>query len=958
MAEEAQAQSQQYLATLAKLKGVNKSNKKKAHLNSHKVEWMEEWRRLEGQQRRFESDIGEAASMLASLGETNVLDGFDNHRRELVRDVAHRWRELRSTQAEFVRRRETSLGVLDASSTSKRGEEKEAAAAEAPFTDAEVREFGGNFAHYLLESRRWNEGCRSSLEETEVPLAKECTELRRDVFRVIAKDLESRSDLLLAGAEGSYNQSSGGNTSVVDVATHEANSVLALLGELTGGPTSSAASSLVAAPPPSPPPSSSSSSSSLPNKSLSMGESQGGCGCGGSGVGGGGGGGVLKTNKGDATALLGQNTTSSKRISRQAASKRTRAAASQPNPSPIRALAPSSSQPLSPPPAPSLDGGSGGGGGGEIWRDLHGMGDLGASELLVDDDPQQQHHHQQQQQQHQQPEEEAAASATSSYKSEFTANAVATARTAAAAAAAAAAAGVALTAVAASADLDNALSSATTPGKAGSEKTRLGPLSESGEVDETDDIEFEVLLVRSELVERMRALCQKRESSRAAADAECLQATIAAVQLGDGSSSSSSGGAMVKGLGGNGAAVAKTETMAISRRKQQADHSTSSPSTPSPAPTTPAALNDATFSNEEKKEGAASAADASAAAAASIDAAAHDPLGGWPEKEHEIFESTYRQLLAVGRSRERALDRLSLTLPERSKRELTSHANFLDAAHVCSVRKKEALEAWRRGRGEVLEWARTAFVEARAQAAAAAQRAEELAATKARGDELRRQLDALRPGRDASLCAEQALLRKQEDQARAAAEASRVAEAEAQKKRRQAVAEFHAQRSRAEVEAKKEREKVAVAEEAQRLRQRLADAARVQFRSGERREKLDMVQQRAWEAQVREARRLEAIAAIAASVPYAQALAAIAEFGTDPLKATAASENWANSFNPDEHRRDPHAIKQGYSDKQLFANKGFKLGVALRAAGVHQTPAAAAAVRAACPVKAAPYATS
>jgi hypothetical protein len=56
-------------------------------------------------------------------------------------------------------------------------------------------------------------------------------------------------------------------------------------------------------------------------------------------------------------------------------------------------------------------------------------------------------------------------------------------------------------------------------------------------------------------------------------------------------------------------------------------------------------------------------------------------------------------------------------------------------------------------------------------------------------------------------------------------------------------------------------------------------------------------------------------------------------------------------------RRDPHAVTRGFTDAQLFANKGFKLGVALQRAGVHHTAAAAAAVRAACPVKPAPYAS-
>ncbi len=89
-------------------------------------------------------------------------------------------------------------------------------------------------------------------------------------------------------------------------------------------------------------------------------------------------------------------------------------------------------------------------------------------------------------------------------------------------------------------------------------------------------------------------------------------------------------------------------------------------------------------------------------------------------------------------------------------------------------------------------------------------------------------------------------------------------------------------------------------------------------------------------------------------MPYAAALAAVE---ADPRKPTAASEAWA-TFDPAAFARDPHAIVQGFTDHQLFANKGFKLGVALRAAGVHQSAAAAAAVKAACPVRPAPFAMS
>lgn len=106
---------------------------------------------------------------------------------------------------------------------------------------------------------------------------------------------------------------------------------------------------------------------------------------------------------------------------------------------------------------------------------------------------------------------------------------------------------------------------------------------------------------------------------------------------------------------------------------------------------------------------------------------------------------------------------------------------------------------------------------------------------------------------------------------------------------------------------------------------------------------------------MREAQRLEAIARIAASVPYAEA---IANLVANPLKPTAASEGWHDTFDGAAMRNDPNALMQGFSDKKLFSSKAFKLGFALRAAGAQHSGAAAAAVRALCPVAPAPWGVS
>eukprot|EP00613_Pedinella_sp_CCMP2098_P014631 CAMPEP_0171750776 /NCGR_PEP_ID=MMETSP0991-20121206/41601_1 /TAXON_ID=483369 /ORGANISM="non described non described, Strain CCMP2098" /LENGTH=291 /DNA_ID=CAMNT_0012351791 /DNA_START=22 /DNA_END=893 /DNA_ORIENTATION=+ len=231
MAEDAAAQGEQYSATLAKLKGLSKNNKKKAHINSHKLEWQEEWRRLEGQQRRLEKDLGEAASTLAALGDFYDIEFDGCPRRELVSDVVRRHRQLKTTQAELTRRLAQSnvsskvVGTLHDEEGGGRRDQGET------FNSAEVREFGSNFAHYLLESRRWNAGCQRALEETEERLGGECEGLRRSVFRALAADLDHRQESS-SGMEGGQ-RGKGGNECLADAVDSEVSAVLALLGELT-----------------------------------------------------------------------------------------------------------------------------------------------------------------------------------------------------------------------------------------------------------------------------------------------------------------------------------------------------------------------------------------------------------------------------------------------------------------------------------------------------------------------------------------------------------------------------------------------------------------------------------------------------------------------------------------------------------------------------------------------------
>ncbi len=87
----------------------------------------------------------------------------------------------------------------------------------------------------------------------------------------------------------------------------------------------------------------------------------------------------------------------------------------------------------------------------------------------------------------------------------------------------------------------------------------------------------------------------------------------------------------------------------------------------------------------------------------------------------------------------------------------------------------------------------------------------------------------------------------------------------------------------------------------------------------------------------RDAARLKALQELAASVPYAEAIAAIQ---ADPLKATAASE--ASRFQED--CAPVGESHYGFSDEKLFKDTRFKLGLALRDAGVAHSAHAAKVV--------------
>lgn len=331
-------------------------------------------------------------------------------------------------------------------------------------------------------------------------------------------------------------------------------------------------------------------------------------------------------------------------------------------------------------------------------------------------------------------------------------------------------------------------------------------------------------------------------------------------------------------------------------------------------------------------------------------------FGGWDQKEHEKFEIEYKQMISAGRSRERILDRLEASYaPTRSRKEVNGHILWIEACLTLASKKRSILEDFKRNRSDILNLAKQKFSDARQQILLNQERMVELAETKARCDALKDRLDELRPIREKANEEAMRLLRQKEESKRKELEKLAILEAANQKSRREAVNKYHEEKKAKELLRKKQEEEAAIALEAERVAKRAIDSMRVEYRSEKRKQQIASIQTLRWQAQVREARRLESIARIAASVPYFET---INNLVADPMKPTAASDGWTGTFDGETFRKDPNSLQQGFSDEKLFANKGFRLGVELRAAGVHESKAAAAVIKAACPVARTPYAIS
>jgi hypothetical protein len=402
-----------------------------------------------------------------------------------------------------------------------------------------------------------------------------------------------------------------------------------------------------------------------------------------------------------------------------------------------------------------------------------------------------------------------------------------------------------------------------------------------------DDEEYEVLMARAEVADRVRQANQKRSISRKIADEEWRRAAIAAVRAD-----------WTGPLPGEATGVTTTEEAAAQGEEASGNGAfdrvgrTRKDVNGSAGLCNGAALGDGNVATDGTVPEEVGTSNYDQAEAVAVEAAAcQDPCGGWPPREHSVFETLWKQLKGAGRTRDRALERLGLTLPHRSRRSLIAHAAWCDAGAARQVKRREANEKFARERTECVGWAHGRLAEARKEAQVRRDRAQALIEAAARGEALKQRLEQLQPGRDAAASERAALEAERAAAAAAEAQARSKQDAARSKARRAAVAAYRDERAAAAATAQKEAAAAAQAAAAAAAARGVQNARRVEYRGERRQGKLDELAELQWRAQRRAAARLEAIAAIAASVPYAAALAATT---ADVNKPTAASTAWCD----------------------------------------------------------------
>lgn len=317
---------------------------------------------------------------------------------------------------------------------------------------------------------------------------------------------------------------------------------------------------------------------------------------------------------------------------------------------------------------------------------------------------------------------------------------------------------------------------------------------------------------------------------------------------------------------------------------------------------------------------------------------------GWEVEEHELFVKVFEKALLTGMARKTWVDLLQSQLigSKKSLEEISHHEDWYRSVRAAAGLSANAEAVYVQTRGELVRQAKDGLKQALSQF-----REDRLYRERSSEHEQHRQELLLLLGdmrrekqeRDRQL-------KLQEDELQRQREDEQISEMERQEKlrlaRKQLVESYQAiRREREREEEEQRRRELAerdrrVKEELERNKEKVIQLTKEWEQSRE-----ESRRQRELRLQEDEIKRTALLMKIASQVPYWQSIQEV-ESKLDHVTAAAKAHEYLDNNN-DLGRG--HMPMNGFTDSNVISDSRFRLAAALRAAGIHQSQAAQAAVK-------------
>lgn len=320
------------------------------------------------------------------------------------------------------------------------------------------------------------------------------------------------------------------------------------------------------------------------------------------------------------------------------------------------------------------------------------------------------------------------------------------------------------------------------------------------------------------------------------------------------------------------------------------------------------------------------------------------PFGGWTQDNHETFVKIYRNAELKGLKRSKMLEQLQLALSSHgvTNDDLMTHEEWYRKMRLIQKKFKEAEQSLQVRRQEAISQAKFKIEQFIRDYQAKAALERDLQRQEENRQRLHDELEKMREER--RIANEQKLLAMQATEAeeRAKLEEKMRQDEEERIQKKQLIEEYQRQKALMEAERLKHQQEEQMKAQA-RLQELIAqNKGRVEYRAQQEAQKLVQKKQREDEALQQEAKKLEFLNALAAQVPYYDAIQQV-ESRLDHVTASAKAQEYIPIGEEDRLTRG-HMPLNSFNDHQIVRDARFRLSEALSRAGVQYSDAARVAV--------------